>query len=41
MKNSNAHRIFLLSVFVVGISILHYSTPLSTPMLHDIYQRLY
>jgi signal transduction histidine kinase len=34
-------RIFLLALFVTGISLLHYFTPLSLPMLHDIYQRLY
>ena len=41
MKNTNATRIFLLAVFVTGISLLHYLTPLRLPMLHDIYQRLY
>jgi signal transduction histidine kinase len=34
-------RIVVLTIFVLGISILHYLTPLSLPMLHDIYQRLY
>ena len=41
MKNSTTNRIGLLALFVTGISVLHYSTPLSIPMLHDIYQRLY
>ncbi|MGA7828685.1 MAG: ATP-binding protein, partial [Geobacteraceae bacterium] len=41
MKNSKTNRIVLLAVLVAVISILHYSTPLSAPMLHDIYQRLY
>lgn len=27
--------------FVIGTSLLHYFTPLSLPMLHDVYQRLY
>lgn len=41
MKRSNMLRIVLLALFVVGISVLHYITPLNLPMLHDIYQRLY
>jgi signal transduction histidine kinase len=41
MKNTTLLRIFLLTVFVAGISLLHYFTPLNLPMLHDIYQRLY
>jgi len=41
MKNTTFRRFFLLTVFVAGISLLHYFTPLSLPMLHDIYQRLY
>ncbi len=41
MKNSNIVRISLLLVFVAGITILHYFTPLTRPMLHDIFQRLY
>ncbi|MDD2321842.1 MAG: sensor histidine kinase, partial [Geobacteraceae bacterium] len=41
MKISNILRIVLLSLSVVGISVLHYITPLTLPMLHDIYQRLY
>ncbi|CAG1065340.1 nitrogen regulation protein NR(II) [Geobacter sp.] len=34
-------RILLLAVFVVGISLFHYLTPLHLPALHDIFQRLY
>ncbi|MHC1697938.1 MAG: nitrogen regulation protein NR(II) [Geobacteraceae bacterium] len=34
-------RIIFLVIFVAGISVLHYFTPLSLPMLHDIFQRLY
>ena len=45
MKENTKHphilRLFLLIAFVVGISLLHYFTPLNLPMLHDIYQRLY
>ncbi len=41
MKSSNLLRISLLLAFVAGISLLHYFTPLSRPMLHDVYQRLY
>jgi signal transduction histidine kinase len=41
MKNSSRLRFLLLISFVVGISLLHYSTPLTLPMLHDIFQRLY
>ena len=31
----------LLSAGIIGISLLHYLTPLHLPMLHDIFQRLY
>lgn len=31
----------LLAVGIIGISLLHYLTPLRLPMLHDIFQRLY
>ncbi len=41
IKNTFVLRIVLLVIFVTGISVLHYVTPLSLPMLHDIYQRLY
>ncbi len=34
-------RPFLLFVCIIGISMLHYLTPLNMPYLHDIYQRLY
>ena len=34
-------RPFLLLAFIIGISMLHYLTPLNLPFLHDIYQRLY
>ena len=40
-KNSNILRLSLLSAFIIGISLLHYTTPLHLPMLHDIFQRLY
>jgi signal transduction histidine kinase len=41
MKLSSPTRIVLLIVAIVGISLLHYLTPLGLPMLHDIFQRLY
>lgn len=41
MKNSTTLRLLILVLFVIGISLLHYFTPLSLPMLHDVYQRLY
>lgn len=41
MKYSTVVRMVLLTIFVAGISLLHYLTPLNLPMLHDIYQRLY
>jgi two-component system sensor histidine kinase HydH len=34
-------RPFILFLCIVGISLLHYLTPLNLPFLHDIYQRLY
>jgi two-component system, NtrC family, sensor histidine kinase HydH len=34
-------RPFILFLCVIGISLLHYLTPLNLPFLHDIYQRLY
>lgn len=34
-------RPFMLFVCIIGISLLHYLTPLNMPYLHDIYQRLY
>lgn len=41
IRKTFALRIFFLVIFVTGISVLHYLTPLNLPMLHDIYQRLY
>jgi two-component system sensor histidine kinase HydH len=41
MKNHHILRLSLLSAFIIGISLLHYTTPLRLPMLHDIFQRLY
>ncbi|MSN27441.1 MAG: sensor histidine kinase [Geobacter sp.] len=34
-------RIGLLTLFILGISLLHYLTPLHLHYLHDIFQRLY
>jgi len=34
-------RPFILFICIIGISMLHYLTPLNLPYLHDIYQRLY
>lgn len=41
MKRSNLLRAALLALSIIGISLLHYLTPLHLPMLHDIFQRLY
>ena len=41
MKLNSTACILLLSASVIGISLLHYLTPLHQPMLHDIFQRLY
>ncbi|GFO54586.1 sensor histidine kinase [Geomonas sp. Red276] len=41
MKRSEIFRVVALLVCVVGISLLHYLTPLRLAMLHDIFQRLY
>jgi signal transduction histidine kinase len=41
MKRSNLLRAALLALSIIGISLLHYLTPLHQPMLHDIFQRLY
>lgn len=41
MKRSNFIRLTLPAVSIVGISLLHYLTPLHLPILHDIFQRLY
>jgi signal transduction histidine kinase len=40
-KYASAVRVLLVLGGIVGISLLHYFTPLSKPVLHDIYQRLY
>lgn len=34
-------RPFILFLCIIGISMLHYLTPLHLPYLHDIFQRLY
>lgn len=34
-------RPLILFLCIIGISMLHYLTPLNMPYLHDIYQRLY
>ncbi|MDA8428958.1 MAG: sensor histidine kinase, partial [Geobacteraceae bacterium] len=39
MKKASQSRQFILISFVVGISLLHYLTPLNLPYLHDIFQR--
>lgn len=41
MKSSKILRAALLLGFIVGISLLHYFTPLRLPALHDVFQRLY
>ncbi len=41
MVISSIVRPLILLSFVVGISLLHYLTPLHLPYLHDIFQRLY
>lgn len=41
MKHVRVPRIVLLAAAIIGISLLHYLTPLHLPMLHDIFQRLY
>jgi two-component system, NtrC family, sensor histidine kinase HydH len=41
MKRSDILKIGALLGCVVGISLLHYLTPLRLAMLHDIFQRLY
>ncbi len=41
MKRSPLIRMVLLALSIVGISLLHYLTPLHLPVLHDIFQRLY
>jgi signal transduction histidine kinase len=41
MKPSTLLRVALLAASILGISLLHYLTPLHRPVLHDIFQRLY
>ena len=41
MKKTALGRMALLGAAVIGISLLHYLTPLHRPLLHDIFQRLY
>ena len=41
MVKSSIVRPVILFAFVVGISLLHYLTPLHLPYLHAIFQRLY
>ncbi|HLO24769.1 MAG TPA: ATP-binding protein, partial [Geobacteraceae bacterium] len=41
MKCSNLIRAALLALAIVGITLLHFMTPLHLPILHDIFQRLY
>lgn len=41
MEKSSIVRPLILASSVIGISLLHYLTPLHLPYLHDIFQRLY
>ncbi|MDD2733609.1 MAG: ATP-binding protein [Desulfuromonadaceae bacterium] len=41
MEKSSIVRPVILISFVIGISLLHYLTPLHLPYLHAIFQRLY
>jgi signal transduction histidine kinase len=41
MLSSERFRLTLIFSLILGISLLHYLTPLHLPMLHDIFQRLY
>src|SRR6266545_1035648 len=41
MKRANLVRVALSAASIMGISLLHYLTPLHRPVLHDIFQRLY
>ena len=41
MKKTSLIRPFILVLFVVSISLLHYLTPIHLHYLHDIYQRFY
>jgi two-component system, NtrC family, sensor histidine kinase HydH len=40
-KFITALRLSIIAGGILGVSVLHYFTPLSEPVLHDIYQRLY
>lgn len=41
MEKSTIKRILTLAGFIIGISLLHYLTPLHLHYLHDIFQRFY
>ena len=41
MNRTTMVRVSLLAASILGISLLHYLTPLHRPVLHDIFQRLY
>jgi len=41
MEKTSIVRPLILLSFVIGISLLHYFTPLHLHYLHDIFQRLY
>jgi two-component system, NtrC family, sensor histidine kinase HydH len=41
MKRNDIVKVCVLAACVIGISLLHYTTPLRLAMLHDIFQRLY
>jgi len=41
MEKPSLARPLILVFFVIGISLLHYLTPLQLPYMHDIFQHLY
>ncbi|WP_243370651.1 ATP-binding protein [Geotalea sp. SG265] len=41
MRHIKNIRILIAASSILGISLLHYLTPLHLPMLHDVFQRLY
>jgi two-component system, NtrC family, sensor histidine kinase HydH len=41
MKRTDLMRAAILAASIVGITLLHYLTPIHLPVLHDIFQRLY
>ena len=41
MEKTSITRPLILFSFIVGISLLHYLTPLHLHYLHDIFQRFY